>query len=113
MAILICGLNGAGKSTIGSILAERMSLPFIDNEDVYFPKTDSSYAYSNPRSDAEAIRILETFIDKNDRFVCVPLKKTLKPCFPCWNPESVKNTRGFSPQFLIPNSSLSKGGSPI
>ena len=74
MAILICGLNGAGKSTIGSMLAKRMSLPFIDNEDVYFPKTDSSYAYSNPRSDAEVIRILETFIDKYDRFVFAAVK---------------------------------------
>ncbi len=69
MGILICGLNGAGKSTIGRILAERLSFPFIDNEDVYFPKTDSSYAFSNPRSDAEAIRLLEERIDRNDRFV--------------------------------------------
>ena len=69
MGILICGLNGAGKSTIGRILAERLSFQFIDNEDVYFPKTDSSYAFSNPRSDAEAIRILEVLIDKNDRFI--------------------------------------------
>lgn len=69
MGILICGLNGVGKSTIGSVLAERMSLPFIDNEDLYFPKADRSYAFSNPRSDAEAIQILEALIDKDDRFI--------------------------------------------
>ena len=69
MGILICGLNGVGKSTIGSILAERMSLRFIDNEDLYFPKTDRSYAFSNPRTDAEATQILETLIDQDDRFI--------------------------------------------
>ena len=50
MGILLCGLNGAGKSTIGRILAERMSWQFIDNEDLYFPKEDASYLFSNPRS---------------------------------------------------------------
>lgn len=49
MGILLCGLNGAGKSTIGRILAERMSWQFIDNEDLYFPKEDASYLFSNPR----------------------------------------------------------------
>ena len=74
MGILICGLNGAGKSTLGKALAERMSFQFIDNEDLYFPKTDSSYAFSNPRSDAEAIRILEEWIEKNDRFIFAAVK---------------------------------------
>ncbi len=74
MGILICGLNGAGKSTIGRSLAERMSYRFIDNEDLYFPKTDRSYAYSNPRSDAEAMRILEELIDNDDRFIFAAVK---------------------------------------
>ena len=51
-----------------------MSFQFIDNEDLYFPKTDRSYAFSNPRSDAEVIQLLEERIDKNDRFVFAAVK---------------------------------------
>ena len=38
MGILICGLNGCGKSTLGRQLAERLGCRFIDNEDLYFSK---------------------------------------------------------------------------
>ena len=41
MGILICGLNGTGKSTLGRMLADRMGYEFIDNEDLFFPKTDT------------------------------------------------------------------------
>ncbi|MCR5093001.1 MAG: AAA family ATPase [Lachnospiraceae bacterium] len=59
MGILVCGLNGAGKSTLGKQLAERLSYTFIDNEDLYFPKTDERYTFSDPRNDEEVIRLLE------------------------------------------------------
>ena len=50
MGILICGLNGTGKSTLGRMLAGRMGYEFIDNEDLFFPKTDAAYMFSGPRS---------------------------------------------------------------
>lgn len=31
MGILICGLNGTGKSALGRILADRLGYEFIDN----------------------------------------------------------------------------------
>ena len=34
--IIICGLNGAGKSTFGKALAEKLGCYFIDSEDLYF-----------------------------------------------------------------------------
>ncbi|MFR5853532.1 MAG: shikimate kinase [Lachnospiraceae bacterium] len=37
--IVVCGLNGCGKSTLGRALAEKMGLYFIDNENLYFPET--------------------------------------------------------------------------
>lgn len=67
--ILICGLNGVGKSTLGKILADRMRYEFIDSEDLYFSKTDPSYLFSGPRSDEEVSRLLEERISENDRFV--------------------------------------------
>ena len=51
MGILICGLNGCGKSTLGRQLADQLGYRFIDNEDLYFPKDDPSYLYSGPRSE--------------------------------------------------------------
>ena len=69
MGILICGLNGTGKSTLGRLLADRMEYEFIDNEDLFFPKADPSYTFSNPRSKEEVIRLLEEKISGNNRFV--------------------------------------------
>lgn len=69
MRILICGLNGVGKSTIGKKLAEYLSYQFIDNEDLYFPKEDKSYEFTNPRSKEEVINMLNKEIDKNKNFV--------------------------------------------
>lgn len=36
--ILICGLNGCGKSTIGKARATKIGFHFIDNEDLFFPE---------------------------------------------------------------------------
>jgi adenylate kinase family enzyme len=74
MGILICGLNGTGKSTLGRLLADRMEYEFIDNEDLFFPKADPSYTFSNPRSKEEAIQLLEEKISGNNRFVFAAVK---------------------------------------
>lgn len=54
---------------MGKLLAERLSCQFIDNEDLYFPKTDANYLFSKPRSKEEVIRILNKMIEQNPRFV--------------------------------------------
>ena len=46
--IIICGLNGTGKSTLGKALAEKLHFYFIDNEDLYFPKIGPAYVYAAP-----------------------------------------------------------------
>ena len=74
MGILICGLNGTGKSTLGRMLADRMGYEFIDNEELFFPKTDPSYMFSDPRSKEEVIRLLEERISDNDRFIFAAVK---------------------------------------
>ena len=74
LGILICGLNGTGKSTVGRMLAERLGCPFIDNEDLYFPKTDAGYLFASPRSKEEVIRLLEERIAGSSRFVFAAVK---------------------------------------
>ena len=74
MGILICGLNGCGKSTLGRLLAERLGYRFIDNEDLYFPKDDPSYLYAGPRSKEEVVRHLEALIKQDRRFVFAAVK---------------------------------------
>ena len=74
MGILICGLNGTGKSTLGQNLADRLGYEFIDNEDLWFPKADPAYTFSGPRIKEEAVRLLEEKIRGNNRFVFAAVK---------------------------------------
>ncbi|MBQ7523257.1 MAG: AAA family ATPase [Oscillospiraceae bacterium] len=69
MGILVCGLNGAGKSTIGKMLAARLGYRFLDIETLYFPQSDAEYPYDSPRSKAEVSRLLEAEIGDDRRFV--------------------------------------------
>ncbi|MBR5947388.1 MAG: AAA family ATPase [Clostridia bacterium] len=74
MGILICGLNGTGKSTLGKDLAEKLGYRFIDNEDLFFPKENDEYEFANPRSKQEVITILENMISRDSRFVFAAVK---------------------------------------
>jgi hypothetical protein len=51
-----------------------MGYEFIDNEDLFFPKTDPSYTFSSPRSEEEVIRLLEDKISGNNRFIFAAVK---------------------------------------
>lgn len=72
--IVVCGLNGAGKSTLGKALAKKLNYRFIDIEDIYFPKDDPNYMYSNPRPFEEVERSLLNIISENDSFVLASVK---------------------------------------
>ena len=67
--IIICGLNGTGKSTLGKALAEKLHFYFIDNEDLYFPKIDPNYIYAAPRTREEVEKLLFNKIEKHEKFV--------------------------------------------
>lgn len=72
--ILICGLNGAGKSTLGRALAKELHYHFIDNEDLYFPKTDPCAPYASPRSREEVETLLLAEITAHENFVFTSVK---------------------------------------
>ena len=58
MRIIICGLNGAGKSTTGRTLAKALKYDFRDIEDYYFLKTDKEYEFSVQRTEEEVTELL-------------------------------------------------------
>ncbi len=72
--ILICGLNGAGKSTVGKALAEKLHFYFIDNENLYFPKTDPNNMYASPRTHEEAEKLLFSEMKAHENFVFASVK---------------------------------------
>lgn len=72
--ILICGLNGVGKSTLGKALADKLHFRFIDNEDLYFPKTDPNYPYASERTREEVEKLLFDEIKAHENFVFTSVK---------------------------------------
>ncbi|MCI8349700.1 MAG: AAA family ATPase [Oscillospiraceae bacterium] len=72
--VLLCGLNGVGKSTLGRALAEKMGAHFIDNEDLYFPKTDPEYLYAASRSREEVEELLLREIREHGDFIFASVK---------------------------------------
>lgn len=76
--IIVCGLNGAGKSTLGKVLAERLNFHFIDNEDLYFPKTDPDYIYASPRTGDEAEKLFLEEIKEHENFVFASVKSNYR-----------------------------------
>ena len=85
MGVLVCGLNGVGKSTLGKALAEKLNHNFIDVEDLYFPKTDPNYIYASPRTREEVEKLLLQEIETNGNFIFTSVKgdygETIYPFF--------------------------------
>ena len=69
MGLIICGMNGSGKSTLGRALAERLGWRFIDNEDLYFPKTDPARPFAAERAKDEVEALLLAEVQRDERFV--------------------------------------------
>ena len=72
--IIVCGLNGTGKSTLGKALANELNFYFIDNEELYFPKTDPHYVYASPRTRGEVEQMLFSEIKAHEDFVFASVK---------------------------------------
>jgi gluconokinase len=53
--ILIMGVQGSGKSTIGALLAKRLGVPFADGDSLHSAQDKALMASGHPLSDAQRL----------------------------------------------------------
>jgi gluconokinase len=51
--IIVMGVSGSGKSTVGALLAARLQLPFIDGDELHPPANKKKMAAAIPLDDAD------------------------------------------------------------
>ena len=73
--ILLLGLNGCGKTTLGRLLAQKLELLAMDAEDYYFPVPGD---YADSRSKEEVHRLMENDAQTHD-FVLSCVQCNLPP----------------------------------
>ena len=72
--IVLCGGNGAGKSTMGRALAQALNLRFLDIEQYYFPDRLPNEAYGTARSQEEVTALLLEDLQKPEGCVLAAVK---------------------------------------
>ncbi len=82
-AIAVCGLNGAGKSTVGQALAAALCIPLIDSEDLYFPEKSGPYPYACPCTKGQAKEIFRNKLRTCTEFVFAAVRGTLADGLSC------------------------------
>jgi len=60
MIIVVMGVTGSGKSTIGKLLADRLSLPFFDADDFHSPENVSKMSKGIALTDEDRYPWLRT-----------------------------------------------------
>lgn len=60
MILVVCGVSGSGKTTIGKLLSEELGVPFFDADDFHSASNVKRMASGRPLNDAERQPWLET-----------------------------------------------------
>lgn len=68
MLIVVMGVTGAGKSTFGKKLAQRLGLPFFDADDFHPPANKLKMAANQPLGDADRAPWLERLAIEAERW---------------------------------------------
>ena len=53
MIVVVMGVSGSGKTTIGKLLAERLGCPFLDADEFHPPENVAKMAAGTPLSDVD------------------------------------------------------------
>jgi gluconokinase len=84
MILIIIGVAGAGKTTIGKLLAQRLGWKFYDADDFHPPKNIRKIKEGIPLTDSDRWPWLESilrFMDERDEqmvFACSALKQSYR-----------------------------------
>src|SRR5262244_2147703 len=87
MIIVLMGVAGSGKSTVGKIIASQLDWKFVEGDDFHSPKNIEKMRLGEPLNDAdrrpwlEAIReVIRTAVDhgENAVIVCSALKESYR-----------------------------------
>jgi len=57
--VIVMGVSGAGKSTVGRLLADRLGHPFLDADEFHPPENVAKMAAGTPLTDADRAPWLE------------------------------------------------------
>jgi 6-phosphogluconate dehydrogenase len=64
MLVIVTGVSGTGKTTLGSLLAERLHLPFFDADHFHPAENIAKMSAGNPLNDEDRIHWLQALADK-------------------------------------------------
>lgn len=79
LVVVVMGVSGAGKTTIGKLLAERLGVPFIEGDDYHPPSNVAKMARGVPLQDEDRwpwLDALNALLQRENRAVlaCSALK---------------------------------------
>lgn len=77
--IIVCGGNGAGKSTVSRALSAKTGWVFRDAEDYYFPKDDPDYAYAHARTQEEVAKLLKADLAAHEDIIFAAVRGRHSP----------------------------------
>ena len=118
IGIQICGLNGCGKSTLGRALAGKIGFHFIDNENLYFARSQANEPYINQRSEEEVERLLMNEVLEHPNFIFAAVRGNYgKEIIPMYNyvvvievPKEIRSQRVRNRSFQKFGSRMLMGG---
>ena len=90
LVVVVMGVSGSGKSTVGRLLAQRLQLPFVEADDVHPAANRAKMAAGRPLDDADRepwLRALSDWIAAATRsgsggvMACSALKRAYRDAF--------------------------------
>lgn len=97
MIVIVAGVSGSGKSTVGALLAGRLGWPFIDGDQLHPPANIAKMARGEPLTDEDRLPWLRAISDYLDEQIaaggsaivaCSALKRSYRELLLRGHPEA-------------------------